>query len=113
VFDFCSIIDLDVHQGNGNAVLFQNNPSVFTFSMHCKSNYFSAIENSDLDIELEQGICDEIYMRNLNGALPSLLDAVRPKLVFYQGKLDYFPLHYLIFFLLSLRVFLFSDLLPL
>lgn len=40
------IIDLDVHQGNGNAVLFQKDPRVFTFSMHCKGNYFSAKQDS-------------------------------------------------------------------
>lgn len=38
------IVDCDVHQGNGNARLFADNPAVFTFSMHCKANYFSAVE---------------------------------------------------------------------
>lgn len=38
------IVDLDVHQGNGNAVLFAEQPSVFTFSMHCKTNYFSKVQ---------------------------------------------------------------------
>jgi acetoin utilization deacetylase AcuC-like enzyme len=44
------IVDLDVHQGNGNAVLFQEEPRVFTFSMHCRQNLFSAKQQSDLDV---------------------------------------------------------------
>jgi len=48
------IIDLDVHQGNGNAELFKDSKQVFIFSMHCKDNYFSAKRSSNVDIELEQ-----------------------------------------------------------
>jgi len=49
------ILDLDVHQGNGNAVLFQDDPRVTTFSMQCVSNYFSAKQDSDIDVELPEG----------------------------------------------------------
>lgn len=59
------IVDLDVHQGNGNAVLFENNPKVVTFSMHCAGNYFSKKEASDLDIELPVGTRDETYLMTL------------------------------------------------
>eukprot|EP00569_Conticribra_weissflogii_P003423 CAMPEP_0171333968 /NCGR_PEP_ID=MMETSP0878-20121228/4351_1 /TAXON_ID=67004 /ORGANISM="Thalassiosira weissflogii, Strain CCMP1336" /LENGTH=437 /DNA_ID=CAMNT_0011834987 /DNA_START=154 /DNA_END=1464 /DNA_ORIENTATION=- len=59
------IIDLDVHQGNGNAVLFQEEERVKTFSMQCKANYFSKKEQSDLDIELPVGCRDETYLSTL------------------------------------------------
>ena len=59
------IIDLDVHQGNGNAVLFQGNDKVKTFSVHCRSNYFSKKEESDLDIELPAGCTDDTYLSTL------------------------------------------------
>lgn len=59
------IIDLDVHQGNGNAALFQGNDHVQTFSVHCRSNYFSKKENSDLDVELPPRCTDETYLSTL------------------------------------------------
>jgi acetoin utilization deacetylase AcuC-like enzyme len=59
------IIDLDVHQGNGNAVLFKGNDKVQTFSVHCRSNYFSKKEESDLDVELPPGCTDETYLSTL------------------------------------------------
>ncbi|KAL7445370.1 hypothetical protein ACHAXM_009784 [Skeletonema potamos] len=59
------IIDLDVHQGNGNAALFQGNDKVQTFSVHCRSNYFSKKEKSDLDIELPPLCTDETYLTTL------------------------------------------------
>ena len=52
------IVDLDVHQGNGNCVLFESNPNVFTFSIHCDANIFSKKEYGDLDIELPAGCMD-------------------------------------------------------
>ncbi|KAL7535589.1 hypothetical protein ACHAWF_005210 [Thalassiosira exigua] len=59
------IIDLDVHQGNGNAALFRGNAKVQTFSMHCSANYFSEKEKSDLDVELPVGCDDETYLSTL------------------------------------------------
>ena len=56
------IVDLDVHQGNGTAEIFQNDASVFTFSMHGASNYPFKKEKSDLDIPLEKGTSDETYL---------------------------------------------------
>jgi acetoin utilization deacetylase AcuC-like enzyme len=66
------IVDLDVHQGNGNAVLFQDKPNVFTFSMHCSGNYFSAKQQSDLDIELPIGCNDSTYLITLHHWLKEL-----------------------------------------
>uniref|UniRef100_A0A7S1BH03 Histone deacetylase domain-containing protein n=1 Tax=Corethron hystrix TaxID=216773 RepID=A0A7S1BH03_9STRA len=59
------IIDLDVHQGNGNAVIFRNDPDVFTFSLHCAGNYFSEKQRSDLDIELPVGCTNGTYLMTL------------------------------------------------
>ena len=82
------IIDLDVHQGNGNAVLFQNRKEVFTFSMHCKENYFSKVQASDVDVELEKGCTDEKYLAKLQAWLPYLFTNVNPDLVFFQAGVD-------------------------
>ncbi|KAL3785829.1 hypothetical protein HJC23_012384 [Cyclotella cryptica] len=59
------IIDLDVHQGNGNAALFRENDRVKTFSMHCVANYFSEKQHSDLDVEMPAGCDDETYLSTL------------------------------------------------
>lgn len=82
------IIDLDVHQGNGNAVLFQDNENVFTFSMHCKENYFSAKRESNIDIELAAGTGNDEYLSTLGRWLPWLMENIGPDLVFYQAGVD-------------------------
>ena len=82
------IIDCDVHQGNGNAVLFQNNPNVFTFSIHCKENYFSKKQLSNLDVEVPAGASDEEYMTLLQNIIPSLVQDIKPQLIFYQSGVD-------------------------
>lgn len=82
------IIDLDVHQGNGTAEIFQEDASVFTFSMHGKGNYPFKKENSDLDIALEKGATDDEYLSILKRTLPMLLDAIRPNFVFYLCGVD-------------------------
>lgn len=82
------IVDLDVHQGNGNAVLFQQEPRVFTFSMHCSGNYFSAKQASDLDVEVPPGSGDEAYLALLAEHLPAVFAQHSPDLVFYQGGID-------------------------
>ena len=63
------ILDLDVHQGNGNSDIFRNNKNVFTFSMHSKSNYPAKKSISDLDIELEDNMEDEKYIELLKAYL--------------------------------------------
>lgn len=82
------IIDLDVHQGNGTAKIFQNNNSVFTFSMHGKNNYPFKKEVSDLDIPLPDGTGDEEYLKILKETLPKLIDEQKPDFIFYLSGVD-------------------------
>jgi acetoin utilization deacetylase AcuC-like enzyme len=82
------IVDLDVHQGNGTAEIFQTDPSVFTFSMHGKGNYPFKKEVSDLDVSLEKGTTDEEYLSILKTTLPELLEQVQPDFIFYLCGVD-------------------------
>lgn len=82
------IVDLDVHQGNGTAEIFQNDPSVFTFSMHGKGNYPFKKERSDLDIELEDGTRDDTYLSRLKEILPQLIENTKPDFIFYLSGVD-------------------------
>jgi acetoin utilization deacetylase AcuC-like enzyme len=82
------IIDLDVHQGNGTAKLFENNPDVFTFSMHGRHNYPFHKENSDLDIALDDGAGDETYLPLLQDQLATLVKAVKPGFAFFLSGAD-------------------------
>ena len=82
------IIDLDVHQGNGTAKLMENEPRVFTFSMHGLTNYPFHKEKSDLDIGLLDGTTSETYLSSLARALPNLIEAVKPDFAFYLAGVD-------------------------
>lgn len=82
------IIDLDVHQGNGTAEIFANDPSVFTFSMHGKHNYPFKKEQSDLDIALETNISDAAYLTILKDTLPKLVQEVNPDFIYYLCGVD-------------------------
>jgi acetoin utilization deacetylase AcuC-like enzyme len=82
------IIDLDVHQGNGTASLFANEPRVFSFSMHGGHNYPFHKEKSDLDIPLPDGTDDEAYLRILSDTLPKLIEEVKPDFAFYLSGVD-------------------------
>ncbi len=82
------MVDLDVHQGNGTAEIFQNDASVFTFSMHGRNNYPFKKEKSDLDIELENGTGDEEYLKILKEKLPKLIDQEKPDFIFYLSGVD-------------------------
>ncbi|OBX26107.1 acetoin utilization deacetylase AcuC-like enzyme [Gelidibacter algens] len=82
------IVDLDVHQGNGTAEIFQNDPSVFTFSMHGKSNYPFKKEHSDLDIALENDCDDATYLSILEETLPQLIHAEQPDFIYYLCGVD-------------------------
>lgn len=82
------VIDLDVHQGNGTAALFENDSRVFTFSMHGEKNYPMHKEKSDLDIELPDGTTDEVYLHTLAECLPRILSTATPDIVFYQCGVD-------------------------
>lgn len=82
------IIDLDVHQGNGTARLFEQNSKVFTFSMHGAHNYPFHKENSDLDIGLKDGTDDSFYLPLLKNTLNMLIEKVKPDFVFYLSGVD-------------------------
>lgn len=83
------IIDLDTHQGNGNAALFQNRSDVATFSLHCSANYFSPKETSTLDVELPAGCTDETYLVTLRHWLKQIeIQGGRFQLVFLQAGVD-------------------------
>lgn len=82
------IVDLDVHQGNGTAEIFQNDETVFTFSMHGKSNYPFQKENSDLDIALETNTNDARYLEILKDILPQLIHQEKPDFIYYLCGVD-------------------------
>jgi acetoin utilization deacetylase AcuC-like enzyme len=82
------VIDLDVHQGNGTAEIFRNDPRVFTFSMHGANNYPLQKEQSDLDIGLPDKTDDGFYLRTLEINLKNLMDTVQPDFIFYQSGVD-------------------------
>ena len=82
------IIDLDVHQGDGTAFIFQNDDSVFTFSMHCEVNFPGTKQVSDLDIALPVEMEDEEYLQTLAHYLTDVLTAVKPDLVLYDAGVD-------------------------
>lgn len=82
------IVDLDVHQGDGTAVIFQEDSSVFTFSMHCEVNFPGTKQQSDLDVPLPIGMEDDAYLQTLAKYLPDLLSQVKPDLVLYDAGVD-------------------------
>jgi acetoin utilization deacetylase AcuC-like enzyme len=82
------IIDLDVHQGNGTAKLFEGNNAVFTVSMHGRHNYPFHKEKSNWDIELEDGTDTETYLQILRNALPDLIERTQPDFAFYLSGVD-------------------------
>jgi acetoin utilization deacetylase AcuC-like enzyme len=83
-----AIIDLDVHQGNGTAAIFEDDQAVFTFSMHGERNYPVAKMRSNLDVPLEDGIGDGEYLESLQRHLPGVLDSARADMVFYLAGVD-------------------------
>ncbi|MDQ3068940.1 MAG: histone deacetylase [Acidobacteriota bacterium] len=82
------VVDLDVHQGNGTASIFQHDESVFTLSMHAAGNFPFRKERSDLDVELPDGTPDAPYLAALDAALAAALDRSRPELIFYVAGAD-------------------------
>jgi acetoin utilization deacetylase AcuC-like enzyme len=83
-----TIIDLDVHQGNGTANIFEANDDVFTFSMHGERNYPLAKMRSSLDVPLNDGTGDSEYLDLLDRHLPVVLDHAAPELAFYVAGVD-------------------------
>ena len=82
------IVDLDVHQGNGTASIFQNINDVFTLSFHGKNNYPFKKEKSDIDIEYENGTDDKFYLKKLKNILPKTIDEFKPEFIFYLSGVD-------------------------
>ena len=86
-----AIIDLDVHQGNGSASIFADDPTVFTLSMHGAKNFPFRKERSDLDVDLPDGCTDDAYLRALDEALAALWrhhEHAPPGLIFYLAGAD-------------------------
>jgi acetoin utilization deacetylase AcuC-like enzyme len=86
-----AVIDLDVHQGNGTAAIFQGDPSVFTLSMHGEKNFPFRKEASDLDVDLPDGCRDEAYLSALDDALSRLWEHHQDEpagLIFYLAGAD-------------------------
>ncbi len=81
------VVDCDVHQGNGTAVIFADDPDVFTFSIHQEHN-FPVKQKSDLDIGLEDFTGDDEYLGHLRRVVPMLLDEHKPELVFFVAGAD-------------------------
>jgi acetoin utilization deacetylase AcuC-like enzyme len=82
------IVDLDVHQGNGNAAIFAGDPSVYTFSIHGENNYPLRKERSSLDVGLPDRVGDGVYHEILGRHLPEVLAQARPDIVFYLAGVD-------------------------
>jgi acetoin utilization deacetylase AcuC-like enzyme len=82
-----AVIDLDVHQGDGTAQIFENDPDVLTASVHCSTNFPFRKQQSRIDVELADGATDAEYLQVLDELLPRVL-AFEPDVVFYQAGVD-------------------------
>ena len=82
------VIDADVHQGNGTAVIFRDDPTVFTFSLHGKNNFPLCKEPGDLDVELADGTGDEAYLSALQQGLERIGERFSPEMAFYLAGAD-------------------------
>jgi acetoin utilization deacetylase AcuC-like enzyme len=83
-----AIIDLDVHQGNGTAAIFERTDEVFTFSMHGERNYPAEKMRSDLDVALKDGVGDAEYLELLQRHLPAVLENAGADIAFYLAGVD-------------------------
>lgn len=82
------VVDLDVHQGNGTAQIFENDDRVFTFSMHGQSNYPMHKETSDLDVGLLDGTDDSTYLSLLDRHLNEVFESFQPDFICFQSGVD-------------------------
>lgn len=82
------VIDCDVHQGNGTALITKNDPSIFTFSIHCEKNFPARKAQSDLDIGLPVGTEDKVYLQALKSGLEQVLDVFKPEMIIYLAGAD-------------------------
>src|SRR5262249_41834842 len=83
-----AIVDCDVHQGNGTAAIFRDEPAVFTLSLHAAKNFPFRKETSDLDVVFDDGTGDDGYLAALDEHLPAVLDGHDPEIVFYLAGAD-------------------------
>lgn len=82
------VIDLDVHQGDGTARIFADDPNVWTLSVHCRTNFPLRKAQSRVDVALEPETGDAAYLAALRRILPRVLAAARPELAFYNAGVD-------------------------
>ncbi len=82
------VVDLDVHQGNGTAAVFEDDESVFTFSMHGEYNFPFRKQRSSRDVGLPDGTGDTAYLDALATHLPEVIEASGADIVFYQAGVD-------------------------
>lgn len=82
------VIDCDVHQGNGTAAIFRNDPTVYTFSIHQENNYPVPKEKSSLDIGLPDGANDQLYLKELERGLEKAFAEFKPDIILYQAGAD-------------------------
>jgi acetoin utilization deacetylase AcuC-like enzyme len=83
-----TVVDCDVHQGDGTASIFRDDSRVFTMSLHGATNFPFRKETSDLDVTFDDGAGDEVYLAALGTHLPRVLDQTAPDLVFYLAGAD-------------------------
>lgn len=82
-----AVVDLDVHQGDGTAAIFEDSPEVLTISLHGRNNFPFRKRRSKIDIEFEDGTGDEEYLARLAEVLPRVVE-FEPELVFFQSGVD-------------------------
>ena len=82
-----AVIDLDVHQGDGTAAIFCDDPDVLTLSLHGRNNFPFRKQRSRIDVDLPDGVGDEEYIAALDGVLPRVFE-FDPEIVFYQAGVD-------------------------
>ena len=82
------VVDLDVHQGDGTAAIFEQDDRVFTMSLHADKNYPHPKQKSDLDVPLADGTEDHVYLKKLALALEQIRNRVQPDIVFYNAGVD-------------------------
>ena len=82
-----AVIDLDVHQGDGTALIFENDPDVLTLSMHGRNNFPFRKQRSKIDVELDDKTGDEAYLAALEATLPRVFE-FGPGVIFYQSGVD-------------------------
>lgn len=82
------VVDLDVHQGDGTAAITEGDPAVSTLSVHCRTNFPARKQRSDIDIALDPGIGDDLYLQTVESVLPAMMRRTAPDLVFYNAGVD-------------------------